>query len=274
MGTDNSGTEAQAIEKDRIRYIDSDEDVLLAINRFDHWVKKQNLDCTDAVSQMLHFLRDSIQNNIPLRDALNHRLKSLFEGMVDKAAQIDSKAAYAMDYDTNQYFGDIFHACTRPKFLYMAYFISAVGDIYGNSRSTDAVLGKYNATISRSVWAKFNFSRNLSLIKEVDDERRKAAFELFDVAALAQYYNIPYHSNNMGGRAVWEEGEEIALGIYDFILNLESRGLLCSLLPPTGPLEVDWSDHQWVFEPINQQWLHYKHPRDLINYFDQMAATS
>lgn len=267
-------TEAHLIERDRIRHLSSDEDVVLAINRFDHWVKKQNLNYIDAVSQMLHFMRNGIQNGIQIRDALNDRVGVLIDEMIKDAEKVDPRLLYAVQYVSEKYRTDIFHASVESKFLYMGEIVGAADWIFGDGKYAIGVVAHYNSALNRAFRGKISYAHSLSSGNEVDERRQKEAGELFDVATLKSYYNISRYNDNIGGRMTWAEGEEIALGIYKFIQSPESRGLLCSLLPSTGPLEVDWSDHQWVFEPQNQQWLHYKHPRDLINCFDQMAAIS
>lgn len=265
-------TEAHRIEQERIRSLASDDDVILAINRFDHWVKKQNLNYTDAVSQMLHFLRNSILNNIPLRTSLTDRMKPDFEEIIEDAKKVDPRIFYAASYISERYFSNISFAATRPKFLYMGNLVRMTQFVFGDGRAAIGVVANYNTILKQAFRSKTRYASCLNNNEEVDDRERKEAFKLFDVATLENYYNISYHNDNISGRATWAEGEEIALGIYNFIRSPESRGLLCSLLPPDGPLEVDWSDHQWVFEPINQQWLNYRQPRDLVDCFDQMVG--
>ncbi|MBK4216316.1 hypothetical protein JJJ17_10310 [Paracoccus caeni] len=252
----------------------SDDDVVLAINRFDHWIKKQNLNYADAVSQMLHFMRNGIQQGMQIRDALNDRLGILIDEMIEDAEKVDSRILYAVRYVAEKYRTDIFHASTEPEFIYMGRLIGATDWIFGDGKYAIGVVAVYNTIFNEAFSNKVSYAFSLSNGLDISEREGNSGRELFDVAVMKNYYNISYHNDNMSGRMAWAEGEDIALGIYKFIQSPESRGLLCSLLPPAGLLEVDWSKQQWVFEARNRQWLNYKHPRDLISYFDQMAATS
>lgn len=272
-------TEAQLIERERIKTLGSDEDVIAALNRFDHWVKKAGLNHYDAVSQMLLFLRQSIEAKTPLRDALFNRLDQSLQKMKDDPVDLDPRLRYAANYVVDAFRTDRYGVNYDPKFYYMCLVIT-FSDLNFEKHRQGHILFEFNGAFDLASQNKLGYIYRLAFPREATTEHKIAmakkskveGIELFEVACLKGYYNISYHNNNINGRATWEEGEEIALGIYDFIAKPQSRGLLCSLLPSSGPISVDWSLNSWVYDVHMHGWINYKEPAEILSYFDQIAA--
>ena len=279
MSRNPEETEAQLIERERIKTLASDADIIAALNRYDHWVKKSGLNHYDAVSAMLDFMRAALEQGTELRAGLFDRINSNLDEMQKEAANADPRLQYATDYVAEAFRQDRYLINYDPKFYFMLYVIYLSDSIFPKDKR-GTLLGTFNSMFLRATLNKIIYIYSLvspkvddngTIIPMTEDDKSEGR-ELFEVATLKGYYSIPYYSDNIGGRMVWQEGEEIALGIYAFIQKPESRGLLCSLLPPEGPLHVDWSKNDWVYSLEHLGWINYEDPVDLLKYFDQMAA--
>ncbi|WP_179381615.1 hypothetical protein [Jannaschia marina] len=235
MGRFPEVTETQLLERARMAEISTDADVLAAIMRFDHWVKRQNLPYTDAVAQMLHFMRDTMQAQVPLRNALRQRLDPELDEMIGAADRVDDRLSYAVRELVGAFRTDANAISYDPRVLYLGTVIGMAEFFLKDSKDLITVESLYNVTFNQAIFDKISYVGELGAPGTPLTEREtRDALEPFETAILRSYFNISFHADNMGGRNVWQEGEEIALGIYRFIQSPASRGQLCSLLPPAA----------------------------------------
>lgn len=275
-------TEAELIERERMKNIASDADVIAALNRFDNWERKQALHKNypnGAVPQMLQFLRTTLEAGTSLRNALFERLNQSLDRLRDTPPEIDTRLAYAARYLVDAFRADRNLLNYDPKFFYMMQFVSYSqfnferhqrGYIKADFNSIFGVAyGNKKSFIHTVAYPRYDADGNPIPIRE---KAMQEAATLVETDVLSGYYNISFHNNNIGGRATWQEGEEIALGIYKFIEQPQSRGLLCSFLPPSGPVSIDWSQNSWIYDHHLHGWIETEKPQDLLLYFDQMAS--
>ena len=273
MGRSPEVTEAQLIERTRMAEIETDAEVIAATIRYEHWIKLQRLNHNDGVSQMLVFLRETLQSGVPLTAALRQRSEPQLDAMVVAADKVDNRLSYAVRAVIAAFRADPNSISYDPRLLYFGTVIRMAPLLFPETNERSKVEAINNTTFERAIFSKTYYALILGSPElKPSDTNVQDGLEHFETAVLKSYFNISYHCNNISGRNVWQEGEEIALGIYAFIQSQKSRGQLCSLLPSDGPETVDWRRNDWVHLPVHKAWLNYQDEKDLMRHYDTIAA--
>lgn len=283
MIDDHDLSQEHLIERERMRQLGSDSDVLAACLRYENWLdinsEFEDLE-KSALSQKIIFFRRALETGQALRDALIPRINQNFDDLLVHARRTPENVLIAATYVVKCIRTNVQLLDYDSKFLFMAGFLEEAHTIYKTQQSLE-VVGRYNALLGgvasdKSVFAAklakggTTLSHNPSEI--MDDYLTKTAFTPFVEFMYGRSFGLGSSINNRDGLHAWGEGREIVDGLARYITSPESRGRLCSLLSPEGETCVEWRKNTWVSDPRFMGWFMWSNPKEMMDYFEMMNA--
>lgn len=251
-------------EKERARFekekeaeyftsLKDDQSMKLLVDEYFQWLDVDpSYKGGSGLTEMFKVLRDALANGESLRDALYARMKTDLDAFLEEGQELGGDIKIAAEYIIGEFFKNPYLVNYDPKFLYMLDFLNKQIRYMGTQRiGPNFQTFFYTPSTDKLIYV---YSK-LKEPEEISEHDIKRARELFEVAVLANYFNLSFYVQGPNFYNAWEEGAAIARAVHNYIRLPETQGQLCSLIPPTGPTFVDWNKNPWINYPENHHWL-------------------
>lgn len=261
--------------------IQDDKELHWALDQYFTWSGEKAGGTDSGIANMLGFLRNSVFiEERPFRPLLIQRLVGVLREAEQAAFLMNRDLALVVRYITDmiEHRSDVIDY--DETFCYASMFLFEFDlERWSGSKNELKVSGVRHQYLQplRSRYLYYwslvsgDYETETEAVKEID---ARASRSLLITGILKGYYNIPFYVGYK--MQAFQEGAVLSEAIYDYVFSKRSRGSLSSLLPPDGPVDVDYSRNGWVWAPENRKLIgeDWEPPIEMDPRFREMMLRS